>query len=101
MSATITVEDLTTSGEINNALINTISTGPLKAEGFDNAIVGVDYYEERLVYDADRCIEILQEDGMSYEEALEYFDFNVVQAYVGPNTPIFINQNFSEDYLTE
>ena len=27
---------------------------------------------------------------MTYEEAIEYFDFNVTGAYVGKNTPIFV-----------
>jgi hypothetical protein len=26
---------------------------------------------------------------MDYEEAVEFFDFNVVGAYVGDNTPLF------------
>ena len=28
---------------------------------------------------------------MSYEDAVEYFDFNVEQAYVGESTPMFID----------
>jgi hypothetical protein len=28
---------------------------------------------------------------MSYEEAIEYFEYNVLGAYVGENTPIFID----------
>jgi len=32
----------------------------------------------------------MNRDGMSYEEAIEYFDFNVTGAYVGEHTPMFI-----------
>ena len=28
---------------------------------------------------------------MSYEDAVEFFDYNVAGAYVGESTPIFIN----------
>lgn len=30
-------------------------------------------------------------DGMSYEEAIEYFDYNVSGAYVGEKTPIWVD----------
>ena len=50
----------------------------LFCDGFDEAIIGV---AERIgnnpivAYDTEKIIEILVEkDGMSYEEALEYFD---------------------------
>jgi len=28
---------------------------------------------------------------MTREEAIEYFDFNVLGAFMGPQTPIFVN----------
>tara|TARA_R100001510_G_C7582198_1_gene154778 strand:+ start:286 stop:429 length:144 start_codon:yes stop_codon:yes gene_type:complete len=37
------------------------------------------------------CIKKLMKDGMDFEEAVEYFDFNVESAYVGPNTPVFLD----------
>ena len=40
----------------------------------------------------DKCFEILVErDGMEYEDAVENFEFNVVGAWVGDNTPVFIS----------
>lgn len=33
---------------------------------------------------------------MDYMDAVEYFDFNVVGAYVGQKTPIIINDDFEE-----
>ena len=68
----------------------------LKADGFDEAIVGVGYKkcnEPSIVYDYDKCVEILMErDDMNYEEAVEFMDYNVTDAYVGPNTPIFMKR---------
>jgi hypothetical protein len=63
----------------------------LLADGFDDAFVGIGRQFGRpiAVYDRSRCIDILQED-MSEEEAEEYFQFNVEGAWVGENTPIFL-----------
>ncbi len=61
----------------------------LKADGFDDAVIGVDEKTMRLIYSVGRCIEILVEDGMTMEDAIEYFDFNVSGAWVGDKTPIW------------
>jgi hypothetical protein len=54
----------------------------------DEAIVGVDVTNFRLVYSVDKIVEILMKD-MSYDDAIEYFDFNIAGAYMGEATPIF------------
>lgn len=54
---------------------------------FDDAIMGVCYNTQRVIYSKSKCIEILMED-MTEEEAAEYFDYNVAGAYLGPMTPI-------------
>lgn len=62
----------------------------LVADGFDAAIIGVtEACEPTVVYDWDKCVEILRKD-MSEEDAIEHMSFNVTGAYVGPRTPIFI-----------
>jgi hypothetical protein len=44
------------------------------------------------VYDFDMCVHILMErDGMTCEEAVEFMDYNVTGSYVGEKTPIFIS----------
>ena len=65
----------------------------LFADGFDKAIVGVSQQFNSLsvAYDKRKCIEILKKD-MSEDEAMEYFDFNIVGAYVGEHTPSFIER---------
>jgi hypothetical protein len=64
----------------------------LLADGFDKALIGLGRrcgQPTLAVYDKTKCINILCED-MSFEEAEEYFDFNVSGAWMGENTPIFI-----------
>ena len=67
----------------------------LKADGFNDCILGVAQLWGRdapvIVYDAMEVIEVLQErDEMTYDEALEYFEFNIAGAYVGEQTPVFV-----------
>lgn len=67
----------------------------LLADGFEAALIGTG---ERCgqptiaVYDREKCIEVLEKrDGMTQEEANEFFEFNVVGAWVGEQTPIFVD----------
>jgi hypothetical protein len=67
--------------------------GPLFADGFDDALigVGVQFSREVAVYDYDKCLDILiQRDGMDIEGAIDYMEYNVVGAYVGNSTPVFV-----------
>jgi hypothetical protein len=66
----------------------------LKADGFDDAVIGVEQNSNRLIYSVTRCLEILILQGMSLEEATEYFDFNISGSYVGEKTPIWCYDNF-------
>ena len=65
----------------------------LLADGFEDALIG---YGTRFsygvaVYSTSKCLDILMKrDGMTDEEAMEYFTFNVTGAYVGENTPVFL-----------
>ena len=85
-------------------MIDTISTerwedlmeqydGCLMADGFEEALIGFGtrFNHSVTIYDLNKCINILVErDGMSHDEAQEYMDFNVLGAYVGEETPIFL-----------
>jgi hypothetical protein len=67
----------------------------LKADGFDDAILGVVQRMgiQAICYDEDKVIDILIErDGMTYEEAVEYFEFNIAGAWVGESTPFFLQK---------
>jgi len=66
------------------------------ADGFDDAIVGITECWEKdgtktwkAVYHRERCISILIEDGMDFDEASEYFEYNVAGAYV-EGGPLFV-----------
>ena len=68
-----------------------MSDEPLKADGFDDAVIGTCYNTGRIVYSIERMLAILMErDGMSMEEAIEFFDFNIAGAYVGEMTPMYV-----------
>ena len=60
----------------------------LLADGFNEAVLGVDEKSMRLIYSISKCINILMED-MSEEDAFEYFYYNVSGAYMGDKTPIW------------
>lgn len=63
----------------------------LFADGFDKAIIGIDDMDLKVVYDIDKCAEILMKrDGMSRDEAHEFLEFNTIGAYVGEKTPIWV-----------
>ena len=67
----------------------------LKADGFDEAIIGVVQRigVQAICYDEDKVLEILMErDGMTLIEAMEYFDFNIAGAWVGESTPFFLQR---------
>ena len=66
----------------------------LFADGFDDALVGIgqQFNSYVVVYDRAKCIQILMDrDGMDREGADEFFDFNVVGAYLGEFTPVFLD----------
>ena len=76
--------------------------GALLAEGLEDALIGFGYRfcHPTAVYSRKKCIEILMGDGiMEYEEAMEYFDFNVIGAYMGESTPVFLDDEFDENDL--
>jgi|TARA_R110001592_G_scaffold132392_5_gene346873 hypothetical protein len=71
----------------------------LKADGYNQAIMGTIQragQDDIILYDSDEIIKILvYRDNMSYEEAVEYFEFNILGSWVGPQTPAY----FSKDSL--
>ena len=66
----------------------------LKADGFDDAVIGIDTGTMRLIYSVTRCVEILIVGGMDMNDAIEYFDFNVRGSYVGEKTPIWCDDMY-------
>lgn len=67
--------------------------GALLADGFEDALIGYGFRFNHpvAIYDYDKCLEVLVlRDQMTPDEAIEYFDFNVIGAYVGESTPVYI-----------
>lgn len=66
----------------------------LFADGYDNAIIGVcaGHDSGRVVYCVSKMVECcVQEMGMSYEDAWEWLEYNTFGAYVGKQTPIYVD----------
>jgi len=82
-----------------------LTSSAMKADGFDGAIIGFGGQygsDDCVVYSVELCIDILVErDGMDYDEARDFFDYNVASAYVGSGTPIFVNSINDVDELDE
>jgi len=74
--------------------ISEINPEALLADGFEDAIIGMcmQFGQSPVVtYDYEKCIEILKErDKMDNEEAVEYMDYNVIGAYMGVHSPVFL-----------
>jgi hypothetical protein len=66
----------------------------LKADGFDEAVIGLEEPSLRLIYSVKKSIEILIGQGMTEEDALEHFYYNVSGGYVGELTPIWCEDRF-------
>ena len=73
----------------------------LLADGFEDAFLGMCEVFGRpplATYDRDKCIEIIIEssessgltDEEAYDEAEEFFEFNVAGSWGGDNTPVYM-----------
>lgn len=70
-----------------------VTDGMLKMDGFDDCVVGICErfgMEAVLAYDRDKVIEKLVADGMTQEEAEEFFEYNQIGAWMGDRTPVFV-----------
>ena len=65
----------------------------MKIDGYDDCVIGIVESCQSapvLCYDKEKVILKNMEDGMTREEAEEYFSFNQIGAYMGESTPCFI-----------
>jgi hypothetical protein len=69
----------------------------MTANGFDEAIVGsITSYGrgETVLYSTQKILEIMMErDGMTEEDAIDFFHFNVIGSYNGDGMPAFLNDH--------
>lgn len=78
--------------EINRELIDELAEGAIILEGFDDCVIGIS--EEfgngpRLIYSKNKIIQKLMV-GIDYEEALDYYYYNILGGYFGEQNPIFL-----------
>lgn len=70
--------------------------------GADAALLGVVArcgQQPFLVYDHEKLVEHFMAEGMSYDEAVEWIDYNVEGAWVGTGTPGVLHRDVDEDAL--
>jgi hypothetical protein len=63
-------------------------------DDLDDAIIGIGKQwggPYLFIYSADKIVECLAKNGMEYEEAVEWFGYNVECLYAGPHTPIIVD----------
>ena len=77
----------------------------VKADGLEDAIIGVGSrinMPDVLIYSYNKCVKIFMEkEGWTHEEAVEWMDYNVVGAWVGETTPIFVHEIPSDQKIDE
>ena len=79
--------------DIQDYCLNFFDDSIITADGFELAFLGCGYSfgGAYAIYDFSTCLEILmQRDGMTYDEAEEYFEYNVTGAFVGDRMPVFL-----------
>ena len=67
---------------------------------YDSAIIGYDANDNRVIYDYESMAEhLMNVDGMTYEEAIEFIEYNTLRAipYAGSNAPIVLHR--IDDYM--
>ena len=66
----------------------------LTADSFDDAIIGIGRrcgQPDIVAYDESKVIDILMKrEGMSYEDAIEWYEFNIVGGWHGDQTPLWV-----------
>lgn len=79
---------------INEYDLEEYCEGAVMLTGLEDAIVGI--VEEfgsgpRILYSKDKIIDILvTRDSMTYEEAEEYYDFNILGLHAGDQNAVFL-----------
>jgi hypothetical protein len=62
-------------------------------DGFDDAIIGFDQQNMKLIYSVPLCIDVLIADGMDEEDAIDHFEYNV-RGSASFDTPILMDVPF-------
>ena len=75
----------------------------LVPDGFESAVIGVvrRFSDTFILLDEEKCIELLEADGMAFEEAIDYFEFIVIGAWMGQGTPAFLSARLTIELREE
>lgn len=71
--------------------------GVLLADGHDDAILGLVEVGEGIIvvaYSIKTILQGLVNEGLTWEEASEHFEFNIRGAYCGPCTPVYVQDDY-------
>jgi hypothetical protein len=63
-------------------------------EEYDDCMIGIGYrfnHGPLAVYSISKVLKLMEDSGMSSEEAEEFFSFNTLGAWMGDGTPIFMD----------
>ena len=75
----------------------------LVADNLASAFLGLMFHfnvlEPVACYDYERVIQTFMADGMTEEEAIDFFEFKVIGAYAGPRTPCFVQRMSLEEAI--
>jgi hypothetical protein len=85
-------EDREKSGEGEGAMIE---AGTILFDGLESALLGFAHscgLPSVAVYSEEKVLEIFEKQGMSRDEAQEYYDFNVLGSSLGERTPLFLTE---------
>jgi hypothetical protein len=63
-------------------------------DGFDNAVIGVQISDMRIIYSVSKCIDILTLEGIDLSDAIEHLEFNIINMYIGEKTPIWCDDMY-------
>ena len=65
-------------------------------DGYDDCIIGVGTrcgMTDVFIYDKHKMItKLVRRDDMTYDEALEFINFNIAGAFMGEDTPILVDR---------
>ena len=65
-------------------------------DGYDDCIIGVGTrcgMTDVFIYDKHKMItKLVRRDDMTYDEALEFINFNIAGAFIGEDTPILVDR---------
>lgn len=66
----------------------------LEPDYFDSAIIGLAQRigMDVVCYDKEKVLELLcVKEEMTYEDAIEHFEYNIIGSWVGDTTPVFLS----------